>query len=157
VKSYTLNTFEQTADSQAPGLANALYFTREASQLKSVTQVQADSNLLDVVVTGLGLPLQNFQELGFDQQTSILTSKLKLSDLQNPAYVKRTAEQYLVAQQLNGSGSTAPDPGTIAALFSDDTQSDGNSLLTILDPGAAASGLGGSAGSTGANALSLFA
>ena len=37
-------------------------------------------NLLSVAVTGLGLPLQNFEELGFDQQTSILQKKLNVAD-----------------------------------------------------------------------------
>ncbi len=152
VSSYSTNVFEQAADTQAPGLANALYFTREASSLKSVAAIQTDTNLLDVVVTGLGLPLDNFEELGFDQQTAILTSKLHLANLQKPAAVKQMAEQYLVAQQSTSDG--VPAAGSTASLFSDGTDTTGDSLLSILEP---ASSAGSSSGSAGSSVLSLFA
>jgi hypothetical protein len=157
VQSYKTNLFEQSADNQAPGLANALYFTREASSVTSVSQLQSDSNLLDVVVTGLGLPLQNFLQLSFDQQTATLDRKLNLSDLQNPTYVKRTAEQYLVSQQSDAS--SGPAAGSIASLYSDSSDDSGDSLLTILDPNSASGGTGdlGGSGSGNSNLLSLFA
>ncbi len=152
VSSYSTNVFEQAADTQAPGLANALYFTREAPSLKSVASIQSDTSLLDVVVTGLGLPLDNFEELGFDQQTAILTSKLHLANLQSPSYVKQTAEQYLVSQQ--STSDSTPAAGSTASLFSDDTDTTGDSLLSILDP---ASSTGSTGSSGGASVLSLFA
>ena len=151
VSAYSTNVFETAADAQSPGLADALYFTREASSLKSTAAVQSDTNLLDVVVTGLGLPLQNFEELGFDQQTSILKSKLKLSELQSPAYVKQVAEQYVVSKQT--SASDTPAPGSVASLFSDATDTSGDALLSILDPSSAGDASGGSGGGV----LSLFA
>ncbi len=152
VSSYSTNVFEQSADTQAPGLANALYFTREASSLKSVAAIQSDTNLLAVVVTGLGLPLDNFEELGFDQQTAILTNKLQLANLQKPAYVKQVAEQYLVTQQSTADGT--PAAGSTASLFSDDSDTTGDSLLSILDP---ASATDSSSGSGSSGVLSLFA
>ena len=148
--SYSTNTFEKSADKQAPGLANALYFTREASSLKSVSAVQSDKDLLSVVVTSLGLPLQNFEELDFDQQTAILKSKLNLADLQTPATVKRFAEQYLVSQQ--SKASSGPAPGSVAALYDDDSDSSGDALLGILDPSAT-----DDSADSGSGVLSLFA
>ena len=152
ISSYSTNIFEQSADQQAPGLANALSFTREASSLTSVAAVQSDPNLLAVVVTSLGLPLQNFEELGFDQQTSLLTSKLTVSDLQNPTYVKHAAEQYLVQQQ--STEDTTPAAGSLASLFSDNTDDDGDTLLSILNPDSSSSTDGSG---SNANVLSLFA
>ena len=152
VTSYSTNVFEQNADTQAPGLANALYFTREASSLKSVAAIQSDTDLLDVVVTGLGLPLDNFEELGFDQQTAILTSKLHLANLQKPAYVKQVSEQYLVSQQ--STANDTPAAGSTASLFSDSTDNTGDSLLSILDPSSATDS---SSGSSSSSVLSLFA
>jgi hypothetical protein len=149
--SYTTNLFEKSADTQAPGLQKALYFTRGASSLKSVAAIQSDQDLLSVVVTSLGLPLQNFEELSFDQQTSILTSKLTLSNLQDPAIVKRMAEQYLVQQQ--STASSGPAPGSIAALYDDGSDTSGDALLGILNPSAATDSSDGS----GSNVLSLFA
>ena len=150
VTSFTTNTFERQAETQAPGLKDALYFSREASSLKSVTAVQADQDLLKVVVTGLGLPLTNFEQLGFEQQTSLLNSKLHVADFQDPAHVTRFAEQYLVAQQ--STADSGPASGSVASLFSDAADTSGSSLLDILDPGAA-DGSGGAS----SNVLSLFA
>ncbi len=148
--SFTTNVFEKTADTQSPGLAAALQFTRQASTLTSVAAVQSDPNLLNVVVTTLGLPLQNFQELDFDQQTKILQGKLNLSDFQNPAKVKQYAEQYLVSQQ--STADAGPASGTVASLFDDGADTSGDSVLSLLDPTSS-----GSSGSTSANTLSLFA
>ena len=132
IASFTTNTFETAADKQASGLANALYFSREASSLKSTAAVQSDSNLLAVAVTSSGLPLQGFQSLDFAQQTKILTEKLNVSTLQNPAIVRRMAEQYLVARQ--SSASAQPAPGSVSSLFSNDDTSTGDSVLAILSP-----------------------
>ena len=148
--SFTTNVFEKTADKQSPGLAAALYFTREASSLKSVASVQSDPDLLKVVVTSLGLPLENFQLLSFEQQTADLKSKLNLADFQSPAKVKQDAEQYLVSQQ--SAADTEPASGSLASLFDDGADTSGNSVLDLLDPSST-----GSSDSSGANTLSLFA
>ncbi len=123
VSAYTTNQFEQSANQQAPGLANALEFTHEASSMKSVAAIQSDANLLAVAVTGLGPPLQNFEELSFDQQTSILQNKLHVADLQKPSYVQHLVETYLVQQPSVDSGE--PSAGNTAPLFSGDTDTSG--------------------------------
>ena len=151
IASFTTNTFEQTADIQASGLANALYFTREAQSLKTQAAVQSDAGLLAVAVTSLGLPLQNFEQLDFDQQSAILKSKLNVASLQNPSIVKRMTEQYLIAQQ--STANDQPAAGSLASLYSDDADTTGDAVLTILAP---SSDVGGSSGS-GAGVLSLFA
>ena len=153
VSAYTTNQFEQSTNQQAPGLANALEFTREASSLKSVAAVQSDAHLLSVAVTGLGLPLQNFEELSFDQQTSILQKKLNVANLQKPSYVQHLVESYLVQQPSADSGE--PAAGSTASLFSDGTDTSGAGVLAILDPSASASGSGST--DSGSSALSLFA
>ena len=147
---FTTNTFETAANAQSPGLKDALYFTREASSLKSVAAVQSDPDLLNVVVTSLGLPLQNFQLLDFDQQTALLKNKLNLADLQNPAKVKQYAEQYLISQQ--STAAAGPASGSVASLFDDGADTSGDSVLSLLDPSSA-----GSSDSAGSNTLSLFA
>jgi hypothetical protein len=155
VSSYTTNTFEQTANTEAPGLANALYFTREAPNIKSITALQSDSQLLQVAVTATGISYNDYVELSFTQQTNLLTSKIKVSQLQTPSYVKQLAEQYL-AQQA-GSGSSTPAPGSVASLFSDDPSADdSDSVLNILDPSANLDPSSSGDSSSG-NLLSLFA
>jgi hypothetical protein len=155
VSSYSTNTFEQTADTQAPGLADALYFTREAPNLKSITALQSDSRLLQVAVAATGISYDDYVELSFTQQTSLLTSKIKISQLQRPAYVKQLAEQYLVQQGTGGSST--PAPGSVASLFSDDpSTNDSDSVLNILDPSANLDASSSGDSSSG-NLLSLFA
>jgi len=155
VSSYTTNTFEQTANTEAPGIANALYFTREAPNIKSITALQSDSKLLQVAVNATGISYDDYVQLSFTQQTKILTSKIKVSQLQTPSYVKQLAEQYLIQQ--GGSANATPAPGSVASLFSDDPSADGSdSVLNILNPGANL-GSGGSSDSSSGNLLSLFA
>ncbi len=151
VSAYKTNTFEAGAETQAPGLQAALYFTRSIGSITKLTQLQSDPSLLAVVVTGVGLPIDNFNALDFSQQTAILKSKVDLTKFQNPAYVKRFAEQYLLSKQINAQ-SSSPAPGTLAAAFDDSTDNSGDSLLSILNPSSTDS----TSGSSG-NLLSLFA
>jgi Protein of unknown function (DUF1217) len=161
VTAYKTNNFEASANTQTPGLQNALYFTRTAKSITTVTQLQSDSSLLAVAVTGIGLPLTAYDNLSFAQQTTLLTQKLKISDLQKPAYVQHLAELYLVQQQLT-AGTQLPTPaaGSIASLFSG-TSTSGDSVLTILEDsngGGTSSLLGTSTTGTATNPLlSLFA
>lgn len=137
IASYKTNQFEAGADQQNPGLQNALYFTRTAGSIKTLTQLQSDPALLAVAVTGIGLPLTAFENLDFSQQTALLKQNLNPSDLQKPGYVQHLAELYLVQQQLNtGFTTPLPQPGSVLTLFSgsDSNAADGgNGVLSILE------------------------
>jgi hypothetical protein len=155
VASFTTNTFEQSANTQLPGLGNALYFTREASSLKTLTALQADSNLLQVAVVATSVPFDDFGALSFSQQSNLLQKSIKVTKLQSQSYVKQLAEQYLIQQQ--GSVNSTPAPGSIASLFSDGTQSDSDTLLSILEPSAADALSNQNANGNASPALSLLA
>lgn len=166
VNQYKYNLFEAAANTQTPGLQNALYFTRQAGSITSLTQLQSDANLLAVAVTGIGLPLTAFENLSFDQQTALLTQKFKVSDLQRPSYVTHLAELYLVQQQLSSGGkSAAAAPGSLASLFAGSSvngtsTTNGNGVLSILAAGDSSSGGSVSlfgAATTSSGLLSLFA
>jgi hypothetical protein len=158
VTAYEVNNFEASVNSQAPGLQDALYFTRKIASVTSVTQLQSDPTLLAVAVTTAGLPLTNFQVLSFAQQTHILTTKINLKNFQNPADVKRAAEQYLVSQQTNvNTTAQTVAPGSLLSLFggSDTT---GNSIISILQTATGDSISGTTASTSAASAvLSLVA
>jgi hypothetical protein len=160
VTAYKTNQFEASAGQQTPGLQNALYFKRTAGSITTLTQLQSDASLLAVAVTGIGLPLTDFQELSFDQQTAMLTSKLKIGDLQKPGYIQHLSELYLVQQQLNAPLTpAAPAPGSELSLFPySGTSTSGDGVLTILEAsnGETSSLLGTSTTGT-SNLLSLFA
>jgi hypothetical protein len=162
VTAYQKNNFESAAGQQTAGMQQALYFTRMAPSITSLTQLQSDSSLMAVAVTGLGLPLSAFDNLTFAQQTSLMTQKLTITDLQKPSYVKHLAELYLVQQQLN-SGSTTPTValGSVASLFTTSSGS-ANGLLTIMQNAQEASSgtttsLLGTTSSNTSSLLSLFA
>ncbi len=163
VDAYKKYNFEASAGGQTPGMQQALYFTRMAGSITSLTQLQSDADLMAVAVTGLGLPLTAFDNLSFEQQTSLMKSKLNLSDLQKPAYVQHLAELYLVQQQLaNGMTTPTVQPGSMVALFSHTTaSSSANALFTILqnaEPSSAGStSLLGTTSASTKSLLSLFA
>lgn len=151
VSSYTTNVFEQTANGQATGLANALYFTREAPNIKSITALQSDANLLKVAIVATGVSYNDFVQLSFTQQTKLLTSKIKVSQLATPKYVQQLSEQYLIQQ--TSSASSTPAPGSVGSLFADGTDPSGD-LLGILNPSSNSST---SDDSSSGGVLSLFA
>jgi hypothetical protein len=155
VTAYEENHFEAQAGQQAPGLQDALYFTRQIGSVTSITQLQSDPTLLAVAVTTAGLPLTDFQLLPFTQQTKLLTSKIKLSDFKNPATVQRLAEQYLVTQQST-AGTATVAPGSLLSLFGGSDTS-GNSILTVLQAAEGISSTGTTATSAAASILSLIA
>jgi hypothetical protein len=160
ITAYKTNLFESSANTQTPGLQNALYFTRLAGSIKTVTQLQSDASLLAVAVTGVGLPLTAYDNLTFDQQTTLLTNKLKIADLQTPSYVKHLAELYLVQQQLDAPTTpAAPAAGSVASLFSSSgTATSASGVLTILEgSNAGSSSLLGTTTTANSNVLSLFA
>jgi len=162
VTAYQTNQFEATAGAQTPGLQNALYFTRMAGSLTSVTQLQSDPKLLAVAVTGLGLPLSAYDNLSYTQQTALLNNKLKMSDFAKPSYVKHLAELYVVQQQLNAPLTpAAPTAGSMLSLFEGSgSNNSASGLLTILESstGTTSSLLGTSTSSgSNSNILSLFA
>ena len=158
VAGYQTNIYEASANNQAPGLQNALYFNRQIGGITNLTQLQSDPTLLAVVVTGLGLPLTQFQELTFQQQTTILQNKLTISNLQKPAYTQRLAEQYLIVQQSQAqTNALTVQPGSELSLFGGADES-GNSLLTILDASnTATTALSTSGTNSAGSLLSLFA
>jgi hypothetical protein len=162
VTAYQKNNFEAGAGQQTNGMQQALYFTRMAPSITSLTQLQSDSSLMAVAVTGLGLPLTAFDNLTYDQQTSLMQQKLKIGDLQKPSYVTHLAELYLVQQQLNNASTTPTVAlGTLASLFTT-SRGSGNGLLTIMQTaqeassGSTSSLLGTTSGTT-SSLLSLFA
>lgn len=158
VSAYKTNLFEATADQQSAGLRQALYFTRIAGSITTVTQLQSDKDLIAVAVTGLGLPLTAYDNLSFSQQTALIKQKLNLADLKKPAYVQHLAELFLVQQQLAAS-NTVPTvaAGSVVSLFSGGGDTSGNGVLTILESNLGTNSLLGGSTTRPSSVLSLFA
>ncbi len=126
VSSYETNAFEANQGTQNTGMDDALYYSRTMPGITSINQLMSDPRLLSVVTTSLGMR-SYFGSLDFDQQVSLLTSKVKLKMLTSPLGIKQTAEQYLIAQ----TPSTNQPLTGIAALFSGMSPS-GDDLFSVI-------------------------
>jgi len=151
INSYVQNNFEATQNTQTPGMQNALAFTRTASQFTSIAALMSSSTALPVVVAQTGITFTTCGNMSYDQQVAFLTSKVKLSDLQNPATVTKMAEQYLIkaVQSPTDWSATPPDTNTVLSLFGGGSST---SILSLFGD----SGTSTSSGSSDPM-LSLFA
>lgn len=129
---YKTNSFEQQQGQEIPGMQQALYFRRNIASATSIDQIMADPTLLQVVVTGSGLP-QQFGLLDFSQQQAILQKAIDPAKFQDPTYVDRFAEGYL-ALNSEQSGATSQSGGLLA-LFSPNGTVGADDLLAALYPG----------------------
>ncbi len=130
---YETNTYETKEGKQVPGLNTALYFSRVMPTITSINLLMSDPTLLKVVTTNLGIA-GTFNNLDFDQQVSLLTSKIKFPEAATSAKVQNAAEQYLILtneQALETSANNA-----IADMFGDNPNDNGNGpdLLSTIYP-----------------------
>ena len=106
VQGAMVNRFEKSMGEANPGLREALYFRRMAGTVTSVNALMADRALLEVVRGALGLP-QQFGLLSFERQRDLVTRRLDVKSLQDPAQVARLAARYLAQQQPAASSAPA--------------------------------------------------
>jgi hypothetical protein len=167
VNQYLANRYEANEGTLVPGMQQALYFTNNIGDITSYNELISDQTLLGVVVGGANLP-SNFQSLDYSQQTQILSQSVPLSDFQNAAWVKNTAETYLIQTQeaqstnssdptgvltlLGATSSATPSTDILGALYPGLGSSSGSDLLSTIYP----SSSGGTTGA-GVTILSLFA
>lgn len=100
--------WRQSLEQATPGLSNALAFLQQASSIKSVNDVLDNLVNFEVVTTALGIP-QSIVNQDQTAQTQAISSRLNISDLQNPNFVTSLTDQYLLTMQENnasGSGTT---------------------------------------------------
>jgi hypothetical protein len=119
VNSYKVNSFEKSQDSQVPGMSDALEFTREASQVKTIAQLMSNQSMLKVAVAQTNVEWSTYGNMSYDQQVALLTKDIKVSDLQNSRKVQQMAESYLVqsSQDPTSTGATTTTKTTIGDLL----------------------------------------
>ncbi len=142
---YETSQYETQEGQQIPGMDDALYFTRTMPTITSITQLMSDTRLLNVVTTNLGLS-DTYDQLPYDQQVSLLTSKVKLSDYANPTKLHQAAEQFLaLTGEQAASGGNDTDPASVLLSGgSDSSDGDvGSSLMSALYPGSDSSSSSG--------------
>ncbi len=114
------NYIEQALDSNEgkshPGVQLALYFQQNASKITSAYSILADKNLLTVVQTALGISPTTSQE-DIDTQANMISAKLNISDLQDPAKLQKFIEKFCVLYDANNSGATGSQSGSAALVL----------------------------------------
>lgn len=115
VNKYVMQTLETNQGNQDPGVQLALYFQQNASKITDGYSILADTNLLTVVQTTLGISSYTSAE-NIDQQAKQLNSLLNYKDFQNPAKVQTFLERFSAQYDLtNSSSSTSGGASTIVS------------------------------------------
>ncbi|MGO9544492.1 MAG: DUF1217 domain-containing protein [Rhodomicrobium sp.] len=132
VKNYIEQSLDNNEGQSDPGVQLALYFQQNAPNITNAYDILANKNLLTVVQTALGIsPLTS--EENIDTQANMITSKLNISDLQNPAKLQDFIERFSVLYDENNP-STTTSSNVPNAVLSDSSSSSGfsESLLSSM-------------------------
>lgn len=111
---YLRQTMEQQAGDENEGVRLALYFTRKASTVTSAYSILADKALFEVTRTALGLPA-TMSLADIEIQADMITKKLNLADLQDPAKVEKFVARFSALYDINNASSTT---SPLLSLFS---------------------------------------
>jgi hypothetical protein len=134
---YVMQTLETNEGAQNPGVQLALYFQQNASKITSGYSILADSNLLTVAQTTLGISSYTSEE-NIDQQAKQLDSLLNYSDFQNPTkvqnFLERFTAQYDLANSSSSSSASSAASSVVSPLLTStsSTASFSNDLLMSL-------------------------
>ena len=119
VNAYTQAVWMNTLNQQTPGIANALNFRSAASSITSVDQILGNQTFFTVVTTALGLP-QTIANLDLTGEAQAVSSRLDVTRFQDPAFVDRFTQQYLImaASQAQSSATSSTNLTTLAVQAS---------------------------------------
>lgn len=106
---YIEQTMESQAGNQSAGVQLALYFLKKAPSITSPYQILGDKALLQFTQTALGLSA-NMSSTDIDTQATMITKKLNLADLQDPAKVNKLIGQFSALYDVNNSNSASTSP-----------------------------------------------
>jgi hypothetical protein len=129
VSAYVEQQLETNVGKQSPGVQLALYFQRVAPTLTNTYGILADSQLLKVVQTALGLS-PDMGEENIDTEASQLAKLVDVSDFQNPAKLQSFLESFTANYDVNNT--TTPTPVNALMVSNSSTPGVSSSLLLSL-------------------------
>jgi hypothetical protein len=148
IAGYQQNTFDVAVAQDNPVLANALYFTQNAQGATTITQLMSNSTLLAVVTGALGIP-STFGYLSFQQQESMLTSMVNMSQFSTAAGVADLVNQYIDMSEVAAENSSSSSSTT-------STSSSTDPMVSLISS-AVATGAADASGSSIAPGITLTA
>lgn len=126
VSSYLRQTVETQAGKENEGVRLALYFERKAPTITGAYSILADSALLKVVQTTLGLAAET-GNADIDRQAKYIASRLDIESLSDPDELKKFLTRFTAMWEAANPSSTATSSvamlitGQSSAVMSADT------------------------------------
>ena len=112
---YDTVIWQKNQDTVTPGLSNALAFKQQASSITSVDQILGNTTFFNVVTKTLGIPETIvFQPL--EAREKAISSRLDVSQFQNPKFVESFVQKYLIANNTGSSSSSSATSLTSLAV-----------------------------------------
>lgn len=120
VSNYLRQTVETQAGNENEGVRLALYFERKASTITSAYSILADSALLKVVQTALGLSSQT-GNADIDVQAKYIESRIDIESLSDPDELKKFLTRFTALWEAANPSST--ETSSVATLISGQSSS----------------------------------
>lgn len=111
---YVRQTLEEDVGQQSEGVRLALYFDRNAADIKSPYSILADRALLKVVQTALGLPA-SMSLLSIDKQAAMISKRLAVEDLKDPDKLKAFLTKFAVRWEIDNSTASSSTPTLLSS------------------------------------------
>lgn len=128
VDNYIQNELEVRQGEENPGVRLALYFERKAKTITSAYDILGDTALLEVFKTTFQMPDQ-FSSMAIEKQKTLVESKIKLSDLADPAKVKKLVERFSIFYDMKNDSAAASSVSILSGSTSSGISAD--TLFTL--------------------------
>ena len=112
VDRYTRQTLETNAGQDNEAVRLALYFQREAPNVKSVYGLLADTALWTVVKTTFGFP-DTMANADIELQAKAVSQQLDIADLSDPTKLDKLITRFAAAWDAAERDHLGPDPGPV--------------------------------------------
>ena len=117
ISNFDEQALEANVGKTSPGAQMALYFQRMAPSIASAYSILGDKTLLKVVETAYGLSPSMSQQT-IDKQAKTISSLVKISDLQKPAYLQKLLERFTANYDAQNPATAAITPANALQVTS---------------------------------------
>jgi hypothetical protein len=128
---YQRQTLEQNVGNENQGARLALYFQRQAPNIKSSLNILADAALLKVAQTALGLS-PYMSNLSIENQQALIDKKLKVADLQDPTKLSKFLGRFTALYDLQNPATDSSSTTSLLTPISFSTPTFSVDLLTAI-------------------------